>query len=117
MGWRMGDDLEVLAEIPDGQLSIDLLAGQTTHDSRGPITLHVADEIQAWLKSECKRESIPFAQIVKAELVVELDTSQVKTDKKRAVCFSFVCRSLIATDEHEYRAEAHETHNWLTEYP
>lgn len=112
MGWRMSEDLEILAEIPDGQLTIDLLSGQSTHDAKGAIQLHIADEIRAWLKLECEKESIPFNQLSTAELVVDLDTSQVKTDKKRIVCFSFVCRSVIATDEHEYRAEAHETHKW-----
>ena len=112
MGWRMCDDLEILADLPNGQLSIDLLSCTATHDANGSVNLHIAEEIQAWLKSQCEKESIPFEQLSKADLLVELDTSQVKTDKKKVVCFSFDCRSVIATDEHEYRAEAKETHKW-----
>ncbi|MBT3201724.1 MAG: hypothetical protein HN350_17620 [Phycisphaerales bacterium] len=112
MGWRMQDDLEILAELPNGRLTIDLLSCGAVHDSEGAVDLHIADEIQAWLEAECEKEAILFDQLDRAELVVDIDTSRVKTDKKRIVCFAFECKSVIETDEHQYFATAKETHKW-----
>ena len=37
VGWRMTQDLEIFATIPEGQLTIDVLRGECKHESLGPI--------------------------------------------------------------------------------
>ena len=101
MGWRMHDDLAILADLPDGSLSIDLISCTATHDAMGIIRLHIADEINAWLRAECQRESIPFDQLCKAKLVVDLHSSEIKRKKNQGVRFVFDCQSTIETDEHK----------------
>jgi len=112
MGWRMADDLETLSDLPDGTLTIDLLLPASHHGISGPMKLHIADEIHSWLKAECLKENISFAELRKAELTVAMDTSRVKTDKKSVVCFSWNCHALIQTDEADYTASSSETHKW-----
>lgn len=112
MGWRISDDLEILSELPDGKLTINLLEPDAIHNVVGPLKLHITYEIQTWLRAECQKENISFPEIRKAELTVDMDTTRVKTDKKRVVCFTWNCRALIQTDEKEYTASANETHKW-----
>jgi hypothetical protein len=49
VGWRMGEDLEVLADLSDGTLHIDVLSGSVKHSINGDINLHIAGELRAWL--------------------------------------------------------------------
>src|SRR5205807_4199934 len=50
MGERMPyADLEVLAELPDGKLSIDLLTREARHSSAAPVALEIVDHLAEWL--------------------------------------------------------------------
>ena len=48
MGWRMADDLDTFANLPDGTLTIDVLHGTCSHSESGPVQTHIAAEIAAW---------------------------------------------------------------------
>lgn len=50
VGWRMGEDREVLSELPDGVLTFDVLLGTAEHNVAGAASLCVAGEMAAWLK-------------------------------------------------------------------
>lgn len=113
----MADDLEILADLPDGELVLDLLAETAEHDKAGTLDLHIAKEIHAWLKYECWRESIDFTLLKKARLTVAMNTSRVETNKKKIVCFCFACQSLIETDEAIYSCDAKDTHRWYSRRP
>ncbi len=39
VGWRMGNDLETLSELPSGKIKVDLLSGSAIHDQVGNIDL------------------------------------------------------------------------------
>ena len=39
VGWRMGNDLETLSELPSGKIKVDLLNGSAIHDQVGNIDL------------------------------------------------------------------------------
>lgn len=46
--WRVGDDLELLAELPDGALTFDVIAGVSFHDISGAVDFD-SRKLQAWL--------------------------------------------------------------------
>ena len=114
MGWRMGDDLEALAALPDGRIHLDLLAGSASHDKTGPLDIRVAGEIQAWLRQECEKDGIDYSALQSADLWVDVDTSKIATNRKRIVCFDFNATSKLTTDEAEYSAQVSESHKWHT---
>lgn len=114
MGCRMGDDLETLAELPDGSIRINLLSGVAEHSSAGSLDLHIAGEIREWLKFHCTKDGIDLRALEAADLLVDVDTSKIATNRKRIVCFQMSATSMLRTDEKEYSAKVIETHRWHT---
>lgn len=114
VGWRMGDDLEALSDLPNGTISLNLLTGVATHSISGQIDLHIAKEIHAWLQQQSAKEGIDISQLVTATLEIDVDTSKVATNKKKIVMFNFECRSNIQTPETTYHATLKEAHKWHT---
>lgn len=112
MGWRMQEDLEALAQLPDGSITVDLLAGTASHSSAGAIPLHIAKEIQAWLAHESQKDGIKLSPVEDAKLFVAVKTDTVKTNRKKIVCFSFDCRSEFRLLDRTYVANVSETHRW-----
>ena len=117
VGWRMGDDLEALAELPDGTVSIDVLAGTASHDTAGAIQLYIAGELQAWLSHRLSVNRIPAQAITAAEVTAEICTDRIATNRKRIVSFDFSVQSIISTDECSYTGKLHETHSWHSRAP
>ena len=78
MGWRMGDDLETLASLPDGTIHLDLLSGSAEHNEAGPLNIHVAAEIQTWLRQECEKDGVDYSALKSADLWVDVDTSEIE---------------------------------------
>ena len=114
VGWRMGDDLEVMSELPDGTITLNLLTGDAKHSIVGGLDLHIAKEIQAWLQQQSEKEGVDVSQLKSATLEVDVDTGKVATNKKKVVMFSFECRSNIETDETSYQATVKDMHQWHT---
>ena len=112
VGWRMGDDLEKLSDLPSGRIDVDLLKGDAIHDKVGNIDLCVSKEIHAWLIKQMNGENIDIDQIRLARLSVEMDTDKIATDKKRIVSFNWRCSSRIKTDEKIYSGNLVEEHQW-----
>lgn len=114
VGWRMADDLEKLSDLPNGTISLNLLTGVANHSVSGPIDLHVAKEIRAWLQQQSVKEGIDISQLITATLEIDVDTSKVGTNKNKVVMFNFGCRSNIQTSETTYHATLKEAHKWHT---
>lgn len=112
IGWRMAEDLEKLAELPDGTIEIDLRTGSTVHSTAGNVDLWIAKEMQAWLRQRFATDRIPEDHILRAELRLISKTDRIKTDKKRIVSFDWDCHSLIATDQKTYEGHLKEAHRW-----
>jgi len=110
----MGDDLEILAALPDGKIHLDLLTGSARHEKTGPLDIQVAGEIQAWLRQECEKDGVDYSALKSADLWVDVDTSKIATNRKRIVCFDFDAASKITTDEAEYSAQVSDSHKWHT---
>jgi hypothetical protein len=110
VGWRMGDDWERIASMPDGSLEFDLLAGHVTHSSEGKVELWVAGELRAWLQHRLEAEGIDLAKILRASLTTGYRTDRIRTDRKKIVSFDFECRSELRTDERAYEGKLVERH-------
>jgi hypothetical protein len=112
IGWRMGDDLEILSELPDGTIHINLLTGVATHSVANEINLWIAGEMRAWLRNRFATDKIPEQQILRAEVCLSSKTDRISTDRKRIVSFDWHCSSLISTDEKTYEGQLNEGHTW-----
>lgn len=117
VGWRMGDDLEVLAELPDGILTINVLGGAASHDAARAIQLHIAGELQAWFSHRLAVGAIPGHAILSAEVTAKICTNRLATNRKRVVSFDFSVRSVVSTDERSYTGQLREVHRWLSRMP
>jgi hypothetical protein len=112
IGWRMGDDLELLAELPSGTIHFDILEGRSAHNIGGNIDLRIASEMKDWLLDRLSKDGIPIEVIQTATLEAGMNTERIKTDKKRIVSFDWRCRSSISTDEKTYQGEWVDRHVW-----
>ncbi|QNN22934.1 hypothetical protein HED60_11875 [Planctomycetales bacterium ZRK34] len=111
VGWRMGDDAQTLAQIGDGIVVIDLLAG-TASLQNNTIQLWIAGELQAWLRKQLQASRVDISQIKFAVLEVTFTSVPVPQKHRRGTTFDWKCRSVIATDEVEYVGTLAETHTW-----
>ncbi len=114
VGWRMGEDLETLSELPNGVLCINLLDGTISHSIVGELELYISNELSAWFRSEAIKENIDLSTLLKASLTVEVDTDKVKTIKKRVVLFNFDCIAHVATVNKVYESRFSGVTRWHT---
>ena len=112
VGWRMGDDYEIIADLPDGRLSFNLLAGSVTHSDGTTPTLWIAGELHAWLGARLTKEGIPATELQVASLDVDFRTDRIATDKKKIVSFDFQCHSVLETSEKKYEGKLVERHTY-----
>ena len=112
VGWRMGDDLETLANLPDGTLSIDVLSATASHSAVSQLSLHVAKEMQAWLESRMVAFGIPTEALDVAVVIAHIRTDRVATDRKRIVAFEFNCESTLTSGPRTYVGALAEKHVW-----
>ncbi len=112
VGWSMGDDAETLAEIGEGVILIDLLAGTASANGRA-INLWITGELQAWFLGRLDISTIDRSLVNSAVLEVAFITEPVPQKKRRGTIFSWKCRSAIVTDELKYEGELIDTHTWM----
>ena len=113
----MADDLELLAGLPDGTLTIDVLAGTAGHSVNGSISLHIAGELKAWLDHRLSESGIERSEVDTASVVAAIRTDRVATNRKRIISFDFSVDSTIATAERQYRGKLCEVHRWHSRVP
>jgi hypothetical protein len=105
MSERLGnDDLERLAALPDGTLTVDLVAGTARHSSQpDPIGLEIVEHLSLWLKTRLGEEA--FANhLAHAVLTVSIRTDRVATDRKRVIPFDWMCDSRVASRDGRTRS-------------
>jgi hypothetical protein len=112
VGWRMGDDMEALAALPDGTLDIDVLAGTAVHTAASLPELRIVGELHAWLIDRLEKAGLPRDQMTDARLVAAICTDRIATDRKRIISFHFTCTCTIATKERAYVGHLAEKHQW-----
>ena len=113
MGWRMADDLDVFANLPDGILTIDVLCGTCSHDELGSIETRIAPEIAAWFLHRLDEHRIPRSDIIDATLTVSMDRRIPLPTLKRDITYDWTCDGSFRTKDREYHARLSEPHTWL----
>lgn len=112
VGWRMSQDLEMFATIPEGQLTIDILRGECTHELLGPIDTYIAGEISSWFKHRMSAHKIEESEILQAILTVQLNRIPQTSKRHWGVTFDWRCDGFIRTFDREYRSQLHEPNTW-----
>ncbi|HKP95680.1 MAG TPA: hypothetical protein VJ385_07975 [Fibrobacteria bacterium] len=110
--WRLPRDLETLAALPDGRISIDVLSGAGRHAGAGPVELALARELKAGLEDQLARKGIPAAHLLEATVTLDTDTTRVKTDRNRIVHFDFRIAARIRTEAGTFEGSQDEEHVW-----
>jgi len=114
IGWRMGDDLEVLSDLSDGTIHFNILEGEAIHDIEGDIKLHISDEMNTWLRDRLSKDQVLVSAIESVTLDLQMKTGRIKTDKKRVVSFDWRCHSRIKTEEKVYEVKHVDRHAWYS---
>jgi len=117
IGSRISGDLEVLADLPDGSLSIDVLRGTASHDVAGSLQLQVAGELRDWLVQRLEVSGIPTETISSAAVTARITTDRIATDRTHVVSFDFFVRSTLTTEHVAYLGQPHEVHKWHSRLP
>jgi hypothetical protein len=112
VGWRMWEDLEILAGLPDGTLTVDVLSGTSTQTHSGNIDLHIAKELQAWLVFRLEQLQIPISALHTVQVVANIRTDRIPTIRASVVSFDFSIDSIIKTADRSYNGKLIETHRW-----
>jgi hypothetical protein len=113
VGWRMAEDLDTFASLPDGMLTIDVLTGTCFHDTVGIVDTFIAHEIAAWFHERLLQHHIPTNNIESATLHAALAKVVPPQDRNRGVQFNWRCSSEIKAHDRSYFSELNETHSWL----
>jgi hypothetical protein len=116
-GWRDWGDLETLARLPDGTVSIDILAGGAVHGTAGPVALRLAPALEASLAERLARKGIAVGTVDSATLELRMDTGAIRTDRKRIVHFDFGIEAKVGAEGREHRASRREDHVWHAREP
>lgn len=112
VGWRMGDDVEKIANLPDGKIVFDVLSGKATHSSGVDPDLWVSGELQAWFQARLKALNIQDKEVEAAKLEVAFKTDRIKTTRKTLVSFDFECQSSVVTADKRYEGRLVEKHSY-----
>src|SRR5688572_11136943 len=84
---RLTDDLERLAETPDGHLTLDLLSGKAAHSATGPLELGIVGVLRAWLGDQMESANPPKPVLSLAEIVISYRKDALPTDRRHIVLF------------------------------
>jgi hypothetical protein len=97
VGPTLHKDLEMLAEIPDGRLTIDLFTQSVRHDIGGPLNLQVIDRLSVWLNKELETDKISTKDVQSVNFVIDIRTDRVPTDKRNIILFDFSGQGSLVT--------------------
>jgi hypothetical protein len=112
---RMGlEDWETLAVLPDGVLSIDLLAETAHHSIGGVLSLRVVLELARWLKDRLAATQLLPSDLTKVELVIAIRTDRVPVDRSRIIPFDLVCTGTFSTKSRTCSSKPARALRWYT---
>jgi hypothetical protein len=102
----------LIADLPDGVLTLDLINEKATHSNGSAPTFWITGELAAWLRHRLEVHNIPASAIQTASLVVAYSTDRIKTNRKKIISFDFSCHSSITTESTQYTGELVEKHTY-----
>ena len=134
-GWQTFFDYNELVKLGNGRLKIDALSGQCIFNETSIEPLSIAKALQNWLKKDCEDNKIDMNQLLKGQIIVDLDFTviswkdrkysngeqflddgrQIKT-KEMHRCH-FYCESYVKTDEKIYQSNYSRIREWPFGWP
>ena len=117
IGWRMQDDLNRFAQLPDGTLTVDALTGACTHNVDGELTTYIGPEIAAWFRHRLDTDGIPISAISIANVTADVHITAEQRRRDTRVKFEWKCRSRITAGDREFTSELAEPHTWVSGAP
>ena len=89
-------DLETLAHLPDGALSIDLLNRQAVHSAGHSVSLQIVPHLADWLCGRLHRNNARIEDLAHVRLKLMFRTDTIPTIRTRLVHFDWACACTIA---------------------
>jgi hypothetical protein len=108
------DDWEALAVLPDGALTIDLLAVTANHTIGGVLNLRVVVDLAVWFKDRLAAARLMPSDLTKAELAIAIRTDRVPVDRSRIIPFDLVCTGTFATKSRTCSSKPVHALRWYT---
>lgn len=104
---RIADDFELMAEMPDGEITFDLIRGTALHSVAGAISLAATDQFMTWLRN-IRPPPVDLAQIL-----LHVDTNSPPTFRKTLISFRLYGVATLGIGARTYvgRATNHLWHN------
>lgn len=102
---RLGSDFERLAELPDGEVTLDLIHGSAIHSTTGAVALSVVQGLASWLGSYGAQN------VNSARVSLRIDTSKPPTHRKTLISFNFKGIAVLEAQGRTYVGEA-SNHVW-----
>jgi hypothetical protein len=97
VGKALYKDLEILASIPDGRLTIDLFSHSSQHDVAGALELQVVEKLATWLNRELATDNISRSDVLSVNFVVDIRTDRLPTDRRNIILFEFSGQGTLNT--------------------
>lgn len=89
-------DLETLANLPDGALSIDLLNRQAVHSAGHTVSLQIVPHLADWLCGRLHGNDARIEDLAHVRLKLLFRTDTIPTIRTRLVHFEWACACTIA---------------------
>jgi len=103
IGTRLAtSDLEVLTMLPDGTVSVDVIAGNCSHSSGVPMSLSLVSELRDWFESQFRPRHIDRTRVTGALVNIAYDTGAIETDRDTLVHFILGCQSHVQVGDKVY---------------
>jgi hypothetical protein len=112
VGESAQDDLEILADLPDGSLSIDLIERRASHSHAPELSLPIVGELSEWLREQMSSRGLPPDALERASLTASFRTDRIPTDRKWIVSFDIECESVLEAAGRTYRGDRVKQHVW-----
>lgn len=101
--------LEVLSDLPDGEVVLNLLEDSTSHSLAGALSFPFTAELRLWLEKRLAGSSL---KLDSATVEMSYRTDTVPTDRQRIVLFLLSAQSTISADGRTWRGKARANSVW-----
>lgn len=104
---RLGSDFEHLADLPDGEVTLDLIDGSAIHSTTGTVALSVVQSLASWLGNAGAQN------VDSARVLLRIDTGKPPTHRNTLISFNFKGIAVLEARGRTYVGEAsnHVLHN------
>ena len=108
----MHEDLEKFAEMTNAHVSIDVLGRSARNVESELLSLHIVDELAAWLANRLAIERVPPESVSGVTLTLIVRSDRIATDRERIVLFDFECQCKVTTADRTYEGGLKDKHRW-----